>query len=581
MKRILSILFMFAIGVPAYATTWFIRTDGGTPAQCSGQVDAAYSATVTNKACAFGDARYLAFTGTYTVKPVMLVQGGDTVKVGAGQFRLGYNGPQATDHDGLAIAGNPFSSPLPAIPSGTAAVPTKIIGAGSTLTQLYGGYGAGAIINLSGSSFVQISGLEITDHGSCTRVGAGYGADVVPCSSSFPLSDYAAVGISTDVNTHDITLSDLNIHGLTADGIRGPIGGLVTVDHVRLGFNGSAGWDFDDGSGTKSVNNPSVVASYLTVEGSGCNEEYPLVHAFPAQSCFDQGMGGYGDGIATPNTPLNFTCDHCTVRYNTQDGLDLLHTSGSVTKVANSTSYGNEGQQWKLGAMAVVDFENNTWVHSCNRMSATLGGNSTYFKYLNTFCRAAGDGFGLNVMEGGSYTLRNNSYAGYGSTTYDISCSGTCVTPNIVFENNLHVGYKNPADGQYPGVFYYEPGMLANPFKSNTNNIYFQMRTVPAGGVATDPRIKGEPAWVNEASLDTVDFALTAASVNAVGQGTNGTDIGATGIASVATGPPNNGGTVTPPPPPPVTTPTTMTISLPTLVCTLNGSQYVCVPKTP
>jgi hypothetical protein len=52
------------------------------------------------------------------------------------------------------------------------------------------------------------------------------------------------------------------------------------------------------------------------------------------------------------------------------------------------------------------------------------------------------------------YILQNNSYAGYGNTTYDITCSGGCTSAKIVFQNNLHVGYKDPADGKLPAIFY-------------------------------------------------------------------------------------------------------------------------------
>lgn len=592
--KIFSSLILLSVGalaqVPVMPTTWYIRADGGDRTQCSGQVDAAYSTTVVNKQCALNDYRLLAYPGNggYAAAGKWIVQGGDIIRIHAGQYRLGYNGPAATDHNGLAVAGNPFGSAMPAIPSGTAAAPTRIIGDGSATTQLYGGYGAGNVINLSGSLFVQIVGLELTDHAQCTRVGAGYVAPVVGCSSSYPLSDYAANGISTDAATHDITLTDLNIHGFTSDGIRGPIGGAITATNVRIGFNGSADWDFDDGLGTKSTEDAILKASYLTIEGSGCNEEYPIVHAgFPAASCFDQSSGGYGDGVGTPNTPLSVICDHCTFRYNTQDGLDLLHSSDSSVRVTNSTSYGNMGQQWKFGAFQSVDFENSTWVHNCSRMSAPIAGNSTYNKYLSNFCRAAGDGTALSTRDGGTYIFRNNSYAGYGATTYDMNCAGTA---NIVFQNNLHIGYKQPvAAGQLPGVFYYGPGCSDASFKANDHNIYYNMRTVPAGGVGTDPHIAVEPTWVDETSLDAVDFHLTAASLNALGQGVGGADVGAYGLAPTTTGggttTPPAGGTTVPPSGSTSTTPPAMpssfTISLPTLTCTLNGTKYVCtIPQT-
>src|SRR6201999_4136700 len=113
----------------------------------------------------------------------------------------------------------------------------------------------------------------------------------------------------------------------------------------------------------------------------------------------------------------------------------------------NSQSYGNMGQQWKLGPMQTVLFQDNLTIHNCNRMSqAITGAPSGYNEYLSLFCRAAGDGFAMTMIDGGTDTFQNNSYAGYGSTTYDFECNGagTCDTASIVFENNLHIGYASP-----------------------------------------------------------------------------------------------------------------------------------------
>jgi hypothetical protein len=585
MKRILSLVLFLSVAAAAHATTWYIRADGGDLTQCDGHTDAAYVAGMTTKACGLNDYRLLAYPGggNYVLAGAWKIAGGDTIRIHAGHYRLGYNGPNAGDHDGLANAGDPYASAMPPIPSGTAANPTKIIGDDEATTQLYGGYGAGDVIDLSTSSFVEISNLELTDHAQCTRIGAGFTAPVVGCKSDYPLDDYAGSGIVTGQGTHDVKLSYINIHGFVTDGIRGPIGGLVTMDHVRIAFNASAGRDFDDGYGTPSING-SLVASYLTVEGNGCNEEYPIVHTgFPAFSCFDQSSGGYGDGIGTPNTPLNFSCDHCIFRYNTQDGPDFDHTSGSTYKMTNSASYGNMGQQWKMGAMKSMFFQNNTTVHNCQRMLKPIAGNSTFMKYLSNTCRAAGDGFALGISDDSTYVITNNSIAGYGATTYDILCSGTCSKPVITFQNNLSIGYTQPiAQGQTPGFVYTELGY--SPFVANDHNVTFQMRTCPAGGVCTDPHVANEPTdaqvQADETVLDNIDFHLTSASTNAKGQGTNGADIGAYGVASVVTPPPPGGGTTTPPPsgggtvPPP--SPFSISINI---TCTPNGTTYKCATK--
>ena len=369
--------------------TWFIRPDGGDRRQCTGKVDAPYNGKGSKQPCAFRHPYYLFTNDTYNNKS-WVVDGGDTVIIRGGPYRMGYKGPTTKDMWG-SCPGDPYGCSMPPLPSGTAEHPTRLLGENyescNSKTQLYGGYALRSIINLQGSKNVDVECLELTDHSQCTRTGAGFPAPE-GCSSSFPLSDYAGSGIVTDAGTAGLVLKNLDLHGLTSRGIIGAIGGDVTADHVRIAFNGMAGWDFDDGKGTKSTADATVHASYLTVEWNGCNEEYPITHATPAFSCFDQNKGGYGDGVGTPNTPLNFTCDHCTFRYNTQDGLDLLHVRGSLISVTNSRSYGNMGQQWKMGAMRKVVLQNNLTVHNCRRMSAAMqGAPEGYHRYLSLFCR--------------------------------------------------------------------------------------------------------------------------------------------------------------------------------------------------
>ena len=577
MKSLCVFLFMlFGLYPPLPAqTNYYIRVDGGTrysaanpTGQCDGKTNAAYPGSGVNQHCAWNDVGYLAYDGSYATTPKYAIAGGDVVHVGPGKFRCGYRGPNPNDHDGMALAGNPYAACFPSLPAGTAANPTQIIGAGQGQTQIYGGYAAGAIFELHGGYYA-ISGLELTDHSQCTRVG------IATCSSGYPLDDYASNGITTDTSVLGLTLTDMNIHGFTSRGIIGPIGGPVMVSNVRVAFNGSAGWDFDDGHGTQSVNG-TVKAVGLVVEGNGCNEEYPIVHqAFPAASCFDQDHAGYGDGVGTPGTPLNFSCDQCTFRYNTQDGADLLHVTGSVISITNSTSYGNMGQQWKFGAMKSVDFENNTTVHNCKRLSAPMPGRIDTFPGLGLFCRAAGDGIAFLVMDGGSYTFRHNSYVGYGATSYDIGCNvQPCTQANIVYEDNINLGYPSPLDGQLPGVFYWpndptKPGgfAVASPILTADHNIYYRMRSTPTDGVSVDPQFVGEPVWTGqEASLDNFNFTLSPSSpAIAMGAGAS--------ISPISVTPPVVTPPVTSPPPvtqPPVTTPPPATHTV-TMMITVDG----------
>ena len=494
--------------------TWFIRPDGGDRKQCTGKVDAAYRGKGAAQPCAFNHPFFLFTTGEYGNKNAV-VQGGDTILIRGGPYRIGYTGPNPNDMWGLC-PGDPYSCGLPSLPSGTLGHPTRLLGEQhgncKQKTQLYGGYAAGAVLGLVGSKNVEIECIELTDHGQCTRAGAGYPASE-GCHTSYPLSDYASNGIITDTGTANVILRDVDIHGFVSRGIIGPIGGEIIVERVRIAFNGMAGWDFDDGNGTRSGPNASVKASYLTVEGNGCNEESPIRHEFPAFSCFDQDHGGYGDGIGTPGTQLDFSCDHCLFRYNTQDGFDLLHTSGSLISITNSNSYGNMGQQWKMGAMHKVIFQNNLTVNNCSRMSRPIkGAPANYNRYLGLYCRAGGDGIALNITNGGTYVFQNNSFAGYGATSYDIGCSGGCSTANIIYQNNINVGVKSPGDGREPGLFYFAD-LPQGVFKAD-HNIYYNMRSCPSGKNerCIDPKIANLPLSKDESNLENIDFHLTSGS---------------------------------------------------------------------
>lgn len=543
MKAVLFALLLL-LPLPAVATTWYVRADGGTlfspgkPGQCNGTTDAPYPGHGKNQPCAVSDPRYLYSDGSNTAYN-WAISGGDTVLLRGGPWRIG----QST-----SVSCGPFSNAcasdnafIPPPPAGTDAQPTTFRGENyancTNKTLLFGGYTANGVFNLRGTHNVRLQCLELTDHSQCTTMGVG---KPVACNSNI-IDDYAKNGILTDGNTRDITLTDLDIHGFRDNGIIGAVGGAITATRVRVAFNGQAGWNFDDGLQTKSVNG-QMIWSYVTIEGNGCIEEYPITHTFPAAYCYDDGNGGYGDGVGTPDTQINFAVDHSTIRYNTQDGLDLLHTSGSSITVSASSFYGNMGQQLKLGPMASTSVTNDLFLTNCKRMSANIpGAPSGWNAGLSDFCRAQagvvmvqrGDNAG-----GGNYLWQNNDFLGYaGDAMFEISsCTDTfvsrpttdCNTANIIFQNNLLVGYPYVVPTYHYGDL--PPtgtdGSDSQRFRSLNHNLYFHMRTCPTetASVCTDPRLAREPTFttgmpITETAFDTVNFALTPSSTNAIGAG--------------------------------------------------------------
>jgi hypothetical protein len=322
------------------------------------------------------------------------------------------------------------------------------------------------------------------------------------------------------------------IHGFPSRGIIGPIGGLVTATRVDIAYNGSAGWDFDDGNATPLVN-AVWNFNYSTIEWNGCYQEYPIVHTFPAISCYGQSNGGYGDGVGTPaGTGLTVNIDHSLFRYNTQDGLDVGHvdTGGPYTlTITNSTFYGNNGGAFKWGPnFTTAIIENNIALANCNRMSQPMAGApSTYNANLGDFCRA-GDAISFNFRQGGTALIVGNTIATYASTVFDTQCwdaagegspgdSGAgCSKSSLTVKDNIILAYSNPAydyggDGG-PGMYFYR-----DPLGTvvRNNNLYYGLGhgfTCLSSELCTSPLLVNQPVFSGESSLDNFNFDISSGS---------------------------------------------------------------------
>ncbi len=528
-------MLLLACSPALYATTWYVRADGGSrysatalKGQCDGLADAAYPGKGIDRHCAFNDYRFLWDDRSYG-HTGWVISGGDIVILdNTKQWRVGFDGNGPSDAwcyggDGAYVCGNP------PIPAGTPARHTRILGRNyehcntdngpdkSKMTQIFGGHGVFAALNLRAAQYVDVQCMEITRHSQCIVHGSP--AYPSPCKTGFPLDDYDSNGVVTDVGTRDVLLQDLWIHGHTDRGILGPIGGLVTANRVVIGYNGDSGWDFDDGRGTASVN-ATLVFNYSTIEWSGCNQEYPIVHAYPAISCYSQSTGGYGDGIGSPaNMGMDVYIDHSIFRYNTQDGEDFGHIDqGSHTlRITNSLSYANSGAQLKWGPnFTSVVVENNLILGNCLRMSAPIAGApGSYNAHLEDFCRA-GSTLSFNFRQGGTALLANNTIVSYAPITADINCwASICSQSTLTFENNILRGYDNPGTyklggeaGGPSGLYFGKP--IGNVVRNG--NIYFGIKKMgcPAhastGESCEDPKFVAEPDFKSERDLDNFNF---------------------------------------------------------------------------
>ena len=124
MLRMAAAVFLFfgLSGVAQAATTYYVRTDGGSDTQCTGKTDAAYPGSGTSQACAFSHPFYVISPAG---SPSRMV-GGDTMILGPGQYMMGFGAPNSPSCSQYY----PWDCSTRAIPSGTVANPTRILGKG-------------------------------------------------------------------------------------------------------------------------------------------------------------------------------------------------------------------------------------------------------------------------------------------------------------------------------------------------------------------------------------------------------------------------------------------------------------------
>lgn len=474
--------------------TWYVNGSGDTrfstnvpTGHCNGTNPQSYAAaggtgTQTNLNCAFKDIRSFWTDGTFTNTTSnfpawgYIGNGGDTYLVdcsGGALCRIGQNGPNSGDWYGLA--GDPYDAGAPAPPAGTSGNHTKILGICTqiscnltNLTQIQGGYAVNSAFSFTGTSFVDVQGFDITDHTNCQRASSNANF----CNSSFPLDDYVKNGISLNNTTHDVTFTDLNIHGAAVACMSGAPGGNMTLLRVVMTGCPSSGWNMDDG--TAQTGFGSLLISNSVLYGAGCAEEYPITGAVTMpwgtmggmDNCSSQSSGGgYGDCIGTTTTtspsPWGIDLEHNTIAACTQDGPDLLHVvgPGNSVKMNGNLFYGSMGQQAKIGAPQTT-FTNNLINGNCNAMNQTspaplgmLTGYNTNSGFTADLCRAGGSTVAVAVSDAGPAVIAGNTIIAANYIGYEIddpvgaTCTSACV---IKFQDNVNIGYPNSL-GDPPG----------------------------------------------------------------------------------------------------------------------------------
>jgi hypothetical protein len=516
--------------------TWYVRPDGGTPytnathtpaGQCNGLANAAYPGSGVDQPCAFGDFEDLYFDQvTHTQQWV--ISGGDTVIVYP--KTSGYN---------TAIINPATSSPpncgdyeycdVPAIPSGTTAQPTRILGSNyasctgnygpnPAMTTLLLGYGR-EMIDTTLTQNVDIECFEMTNGSSTT----GF-----------------KVGINHSAFTSNATFKNLFIHNATSAGILGASGLGIVVDHVHIRAALDTGYQMDDafttyGWGISNVSTAGgLTMTNSNIEFTGCREIYGSTAQYPfiANSCLDENTGGQGDGIGTGSMTGSWYYNNDIFRYNFQDGLDNLHSGAQSETVINSQAYGNDGQQIKIGSVGQGVFQNNFVLGNCNRIIQPFNGVTIAHSGVNP-CRAGGGNIETEWAATGSYIFQNNTFIGVGNPIFSYHCDdawASCTTAQTVFENNILAAYTDSDIVYNSGItavaFAINDNLSApvpvnNGFAIRSNNDFYnvqQYTPTTTAELVHDPLFIGEPPFATELTdatesvLDNYNFMPSAHS---------------------------------------------------------------------
>ena len=432
--------------IMAQGTTYYVRTDGGSPEQCTGLVDAPYSGGGTDQDCAW-DHPFRALPPGGSLR----IASGDTLIIGAGDYMMGYGAPGADNPDVCDPEGA-YECHMPPVPSGPDPTnPTRILGAGwdtgcTSPPELWGTERPWYILNLTDSSNVEIACLEITDRSDCVE---DHADPSLACErDTYPFGDWAAVGLYAE-DSSNVHLRDLNIHGLASTGIHA--GRLTdwTVEDVRIVGNGWVGWDGDLWDDDDS-NSGTLLFRGWTVEWNGCGETYP---GGEPTGCWAQTAGGYGDGVGTGGTGGDWIIEDSTFLHNTSDGLDLLyHQEGGSITLNRVRAEGNAGNQIKVTGQTAIT--NSVLVGNC----AFFEGKP--FTYDVDPCRALGNTLAVAYTGGEHVSIVNSTFYGQGDglvgggAREGYNCTGT---ETLAGRNNVFVGdddFFTPEDISF--LFYQE-----------------------------------------------------------------------------------------------------------------------------
>ena len=508
LTRLLLVLVAFSgllvSSLPAQATTWYVRTDGGTSTQCTGTTDAAYPGSGNGQACAFNHPFWALQPGqrASNFTPTTVMQPGDTLVIDSGSYMIGYGAPNSSNS--MCYQPATWGCAIASIPSGIdASHPTIITGANcSAPPQLWGTQRLSSIFDIESEHDITIKCLELTDHSMCidsyqptTNTGG-----VTACNrSSYPYGTWASNGIYASDDA-DLTLQNLNIHGFADYGINsGRLSGNTLLDGVTLRANGWGGWSGDlGGNNHNSTDSGTITVRNSTVAWNGCAEAYPSTTIV---GCWGQNEGGYGDGFAEAWTGGTWVFTNDNFIANTQDGLDMLYANGTGS-VTMDRLYASENAGNGIKSSGPATLTNSIVNGYCDNWAGFPIAGDGSSGVAGTMCRADGTAVVMefNAASGQTVTLAYNTITGDGDTLFVGGGDDFSVTPDatdvVSMANNIWLGQISaiPRDGgNFTALDYYSAGTYAGTV-NYTNNIIWNVKNsfCPSRNICKDPQLTDE-----------------------------------------------------------------------------------------
>jgi len=533
-KLMLSLIVMLGLGalgaIRAYATTWYVRDGGGTPAQCTGTTNAVYPGVGTNQACAINHPAWV--IGTPGASGLMA--GGDTLYIvgdsdinpgGQAQYVIGYGMPNTVSAQCSTSAA--YGCVLSPVPAGiSSSQRTSIIGIGRDQPQLWGTQGVWSVLYLTLGNY-DVENLEITDHDPCTNQGMdpngtvdGFPAYCGGTDGAFPYGPWASSGLQLE-GTNIIT-KNLHVHRFASEDIGFP-GNVSNWSSTNDVITSSGGGGSLTNGGTMTFGGNNTMDNDTWAFG-GCSEHYPtpdpgnVLDPANYHHCCDQSCGGYslGGGFMMQNDGAgacgNWTVSNSKFLFNLKTNIDFLHCDGTGTfNLYRSRSEGSSGEAFKA-SVGNVNLEEDQLIGNAPIW------NTPGFKAITSPYDISGNPVSnlmvcrgnavtiFNLQSGSQINYINDDVVGNCTALVETNEHGTCAQAAVNAYNTKFIGGYAYDVAQQQVDLYYNGGNDGNgggpcgttvPFKSLNNSVYDTNTNAGIGcnginSVCADPLIVGE-----------------------------------------------------------------------------------------